>query len=139
MNLRFAPLTPATWDAFETLFGAKGVCCALAPRGDYPALARSRVMRPIDDRPVWSVSCLFVHRGWRGQGVTTALLQAASRFPRKRGAELLEGYPVDPAGKRLPAAFAWTGLPASFERAGFREVARGSPTRPIMRKKLGSE
>jgi hypothetical protein len=30
-------------------------------------------------------------------------------------------------------AFAWNGLAAAFRKAGFREVARRSPTRPIMR------
>ena len=110
--------------------------CALAPRIDYPALTRSRVMRAIDDQPVWSVSCLFIDRAYRGQGVATLLLQAATAFAREHGAKILEAYPVDPVGKRLAAAFAWTGIPASFERAGFNEVARGSPTRPIMRKYL---
>lgn len=110
--------------------------CALAPREDYPALARSRVMAPVDDQPVWSVACLFIDRRWRGQGLATALLAAAGEFARDRGATMLEGYPVDPGERKLAAAFAWTGIPAAFERAGFEEVARGSPTRPIMRKRL---
>lgn len=110
--------------------------CALASREEYPALARSRVMKPIDDQPVWSVACLFVDRAWRGRGVASALLGAAADFAREMGARILEGYPVDPGGKKLAAAFAWTGVPAAFERAGFTEVARGSPTRPIMRKLL---
>lgn len=112
--------------------------CALAPRNDYPALARSRVMRPVDDRPVWSVACLYIDRAWRGRGIAAALLEAAAEFARTRGAQILEGYPVDPAGRKLAAAFAWTGVPAVFERAGFAEVARRSPTRPIMRRRLSS-
>lgn len=110
--------------------------CALAPRADYPALQRSRVMRSIDDQPVWGVACLFIDRAYRGQGVATELLRAAAGFARSRGARILEGYPVDPRGRKLAAAFAWTGVPTAFERAGFEEVARGSPTRPLMRKFL---
>ncbi len=112
--------------------------CALAPREDYPALARSRVMKPVDDRPVWSVACLFVDRAWRGRGVATRMLDAAAAFAASRGATWLEGYPVDPRGGRLAAAFAWTGIPEAFRRAGFSEVARRSPTRPIMRRRLGT-
>lgn len=111
--------------------------CALAPREDYPVLARSRVMRSIDERPVWSVSCLFVERSHRGRGVATALLRAAAEHARAHGASCLEGYPVEPRDERpVPAAFAWTGVPAAFERAGFREVARHAPARPIMRREL---
>ena len=55
-------------------------------------------------------------------------------MPGRRGATLLEGYPVEPRSDRdIPAAFAWTGIPKVFLRAGFKEVARRSPTRPIMR------
>jgi len=110
--------------------------CSLAPRADYPALGRSRVMRVLDDHPVWSISCLFIDRAYRGRGMACRLLNAAAEFARDQGAEILEGYPVDPGDKRLAAAFAWTGIASAFEQAGFREVARRSPTRPIMRRYL---
>lgn len=108
--------------------------CALAPREQYPALARSRVLKPIDDRPCWSVSCLFVPAKFRHLGVATLLLRAAVEYARDKGAQILEGYPVEPKGDRpIPPAFAWTGVPQAFARAGFVEAARRSPTRPIMR------
>ncbi len=108
--------------------------CALAPRKDYPSLGRSRILKPVDDTPCWSVSCLFVRRDCRRQGVSIRLLEAAVDHARKRGAGMLEGYPVEPkTDKPIPAAFAWTGIPSAYERAGFVEVARRSPTRPIMR------
>jgi GNAT superfamily N-acetyltransferase len=108
--------------------------CALAPRENYAALARSRVLKPVDDRPCWSVACLFIRRDCRKQGVATALLKAAATYVRKQGGKILEGYPVEPKTKNdIPAVFAWTGVPAAFTAAGFREVARHSPTRPIMR------
>ena len=111
--------------------------CALAPRADYPALERSRILKPVDDKPVWSVSCLFVHRRFRRQGVATELLKAAITFIRKNGGRILEGYPVEPRGEKpIPAAFAWTGIPSAFLAAGFHEVARRSDTRPIMRIEL---
>lgn len=114
--------------------------CALAPREEYPALARSRILQPVDDRPCWSVACLFVHREHRRKGVSVQLLRAAAVFAREHGGSILEGYPVEPKGdKPVPAAFAWTGVPKAFESAGFTEVARRSPTRPIMRRMLEAE
>ena len=108
--------------------------CAIAPRGDYWALDRSRILKPVDDESVWSVTCLFVARPYRRKGVSTRLLKAAAGFVRRRGGRIVEGYPVEPAG-RMPDVFAWTGLASAFLRAGFREVARRSRTRPIMRRK----
>jgi GNAT superfamily N-acetyltransferase len=108
--------------------------CAVAPRDQYPALARSRVLEPVDDRPVWSVSCLFVARPYRRKGVSSRLLEAAAAHAARRGATIVEGYPTEPATDRAPDAFLWTGIPGAFERAGFHEVARRSPTRPILRR-----
>ena len=111
--------------------------CALAPRSIYPALSRSRLLQPIDDRACWSVACLFIEKSYRKKGVSTLLLQAAGEFAKSRGAKLLEGYPVEPKSEKdIPAAFAWTGVPKAFVRAGFTEIIRRSPTRPIMRLEL---
>lgn len=108
--------------------------CAIAPREQYPVIERSRTLKAIDDQPVWSVSCFFIARQFRRQGVAEALLQAAVKFARRKGAKIVEGYPVEARKGRLPDAFAWTGLPPIFQAAGFREVARRSPTRPIVRR-----
>jgi molybdopterin converting factor subunit 1 len=109
--------------------------CALAPRASYRRLERSRTLAPVDDRPVWSVVCFFVARPHRKRGLTVRLLREAARHARAHGARILEGYPVEPNGK-TPDAFAWWGLAEAFRAAGFREVARRSSTRPIMRKTL---
>lgn len=108
---------------------------ALAPRADYPRLEKSRVLAPVDDQPVWSVTCFFIRRDWRGRGLATRLLKEAAKFAAANGARILEGYPTD-ASKRAPDAFVWTGIASTFERAGFSEVARRSASRPIMRKAL---
>jgi GNAT superfamily N-acetyltransferase len=108
--------------------------CAIAPRRAYSHLARSRVLAPVDDQAVWSVSCLFVARPYRRAGVSIRLLSAAAEMAFARGARIVEGYPQQPTMAKTPDAFVWTGLPAAFRRAGFREVARRSKTRPIMRR-----
>ena len=109
---------------------------SLGPRKEFVRLANSRVLAPVDERPVWSVVCFFIARPWRRCGVSVELLRAAAEFARKRGARLLEGYPVDPRAGKMPDAFAWTGLPGTFTKTGFKEVERRSPTRPIMRRKV---
>lgn len=108
---------------------------ALAPRETYPLLERSRIMAPLDERPVWSVVCFYVDRKYRGRGLTVELLNAAADFARAQGAEILEGYPVDPDKATAPA-FAWHGTASAFRKAGFEEMERRSPTRPLMRRRL---
>ena len=110
--------------------------CALAPREHYPRLERSRSLAPIDDRPVWSVTCFFVARAWRRRGVTVELLKAALRHARERGAELVEGYPSQPAKQGVADAFAYMGVPSAFLEAGFRVVRRRSKSGRIVRREL---
>jgi GNAT superfamily N-acetyltransferase len=106
--------------------------CALGSRADYPRLATSRTLKPIDDQPVWSITCFFVARAFRRRGVTVELLKAAVDFARRRGAGIVEGYPVEPK-KNQPDVFVYTGLASAFLKAGFEEAARRSPSRPMMR------
>jgi len=112
---------------------------SVAPRAEFPRMANSRITAPIDDKPVWSVTCFFIRPGCRGKGVASTLLDAACLFAAGHGAEMLEGYPVDPLGARYANAFAWTGLMAVFEKAGFTEVARRSEKRPVMRRELNRQ
>ncbi len=116
--------------------GAPAGWISVAPREEFPRMANSRIVGPLDDRPVWSVSCFFIKRGLRGNGIATALLTAACDFAASYGAEVIEGYPIDPLGKRYANAFAWTGLMRVFEKAGFTEAARRSEKRPVMRREL---
>ncbi|MGH7539732.1 MAG: GNAT family N-acetyltransferase, partial [Gemmatimonadota bacterium] len=123
-------------DDLERLFGSPGACagcwCVYWRRSR--RLAGSRILAPIDDLPVWSIVCLFVAKAARDRGVSTALLRGAVRFARAHGADLVEGDPVEPREERMPDAFACTGIASAYRRAGFEEIARRSPTRPIMRR-----
>jgi GNAT superfamily N-acetyltransferase len=108
---------------------------AIEPRERYPRLARSRTLAPVDDRPVWSITCFFVARPHRGRGVTRALIRAALRHARARGARIVEAYPVE-LRARVADAWAYTGAASTFVALGFAEAARRSPTRPIVRKRV---
>jgi len=105
---------------------------AVEPRGAYPKLAHSRVLKPVDDQEVWSITCFFVEKKHRRKGITVELLKAAVDYVKGQGGTIVEGYPVD-ANKEEPASFIFTGAAAAFVRAGFKEAVRNSPTRPIFR------
>ena len=112
--------------------------CAIAPRETYSALERSRVLKRLDDKPVWSIVCLFIAKPYRRKGVSVELLKAAADYVRNRGGTIVEGYPIEPRTGATPDAFAWTGLASAFLKAGFVECERRSETRPIMRRETGS-
>jgi len=106
---------------------------SLGPRADYAKLQRSSVMKPVDDKPVWSIVCFFVDAKFRGRGLADAMLDGALRWAREHGVTLIEGYPCDKAGRDRDDSM-WFGSRTMFERAGFVEVARRKPMRPLMRK-----
>jgi GNAT superfamily N-acetyltransferase len=105
---------------------------AVGPRQDYARLQRSPIMKPVDNRPVWSLICFVVPAEFRRQGIARQLLAAAVPFAAALGATLLEAYPVDAAGPQRDDAL-WFGSKAWFDQAGFEEVARRKPTRPVVR------
>lgn len=106
---------------------------AVEPRSEYSRLARSRVLKPVDQAEVWSVTCFFTAKSHRRTGVTVELLREAVKYVGSKGGNIVEGYPIELKGSNAPAPFVYTGLPGAFLKAGFVEVARFSPTRPIFR------
>ena len=108
--------------------------CQLTPRSALPWLNHWPKFAPVDDLPVWSLSCFYIRRGYRRRGVTRALIQAAIEVARQAGAPALEAYPID---SRLSPSAGFTGYVSTFERAGFKIVAQRVPARPVMRYEFG--
>lgn len=115
--------------------------CSVGPREVFPTLERSRILKRVvenpaeggNDKPVWSIVCLFVTKPERNKGVSIKILRAAVDYAKKNGAKIVEGYPLEPKKGRWPDVFIWTGHVSAFQKAGFEEVHRPSPTRSIMR------
>ena len=112
--------------------------CSAGPRADFVALETKRSLATEWDERTWSVTCFFVDKAWRRRGLGERMLRAAADLARQRRATRIEGYPapLPKDGGDLPAAFAWTGLPQVFERAGFTTLAKPPGKRPIYVKKL---
>ena len=111
--------------------------CQLTPRDQVPKLDRAWRLKRVDDLPVWSLSCFYVRKGYRRQGITSLLIAAALKRAKHARAPALEAYPLD---RNLTPSTTSTGISSTFERAGFKTVARRVPSRPIMRhdlKKIG--
>jgi GNAT superfamily N-acetyltransferase len=115
---------------------------AVAPRTTYRRLFGSNVPwagrnEDKDDETVWSVTCFVVRAGFRGQGLTYELAQAAADFARVSGAAAVEGYPiVAKAGQRITWDEASVGTPQVFVSAGFQQVSNPTVRRRVMRMDL---
>jgi GNAT superfamily N-acetyltransferase len=110
---------------------------SVAPREDFPSLERSRNLKRIDDRPVWSIVCFFVDRDYRGLGIAVPLIRAAVAYAARKGAKIVEAYPTLPQTGRAADPSIYMGIPAMFERAGFVECARPTERKRIMRYVIG--
>ena len=108
--------------------------CAVALSESILRLERSRTLRRLDDLPTWSITCFFIHKDFRRQGISSQLLEAAAKYVKSRSGRVVEGYPVVVRKGKLPDPFIWTGIVSMFEKAGFEVAAKPSATRRIVRR-----
>lgn len=108
----------------------------VSPRPDQPRLALTRNYRqspePFDDPDVWAITCFVVRKEFRGDGLANRLLTAAVDHARTHGARVVEGYPIDTTAKKTSSNELFHGALSSFLDAGFTEVARPAPARPLV-------
>lgn len=117
--LAYADGVPAGW-------------AGIAPRSDFDRLGRSKQLAPVDDLPVWSLNCFAVAKPFRRKGLMSHLIGAALDHAVANGATIVEAYPAADAGSKGSWDL-YLGTEAAFAAAGFVEVARRSPRRPILR------
>lgn len=112
--------------------------CSIGPRQAYAALEDSRILKRVDDTPVWSVVCYFVAKPYRKQNGMLRLLEGAVAYARKQGAVAVEGYPLDMdspqlSGQKLNTYAGYMGIASVYQKLGFKQVGRASETQLIMR------
>jgi GNAT superfamily N-acetyltransferase len=117
--------------------------CGIAPREKLVALENSRILKRVDESPVWSITCFFVNKGARGQGLMEGLIKAAVAHAKSCGAQIVEAYPIDMqspklAGQTFGSYSGYMGVASAFRTIGFTEVGRASETQLIMRLNIKS-
>lgn len=105
--------------------------CSIAPRSTHRRLVSDRS----PDEGTWSVTCFFVARSYRHQGIARSMLDAAVRHARSKGAKVVEGYPVDSDSP----SYRFMGFVSTFAEAGFHECGREGSRRHVVRLKLTKE
>jgi GNAT superfamily N-acetyltransferase len=107
--------------------------CAVGPREDFSVLQRSPLLKPVDDRPTWSIVCFFMTEPYRGRGLFRRLATLAIDYAREQGAERVEAYPRE---RHVTGPYANMGIASVYESLGFQEVVRRRVDRPVLRREL---
>jgi len=109
--------------------------CSIAPRETHRRALGG--VEEAGDAPgaVWSLTCFFVSRPVRGQGVTRQLIEAAIAHARTQGAHSIEAYPVDPESP----SYRFMGFLGTFKAMGFQEVGTAGSRRHVMRYSTDSQ
>ena len=108
--------------------------CSISPREKLVRLENSKLFKKIDDKPVWSITCMFIKKEYRKKGISSMLIKEASIYAFLKGAKVIEAYPViSTKNKMIPDLFAYYGLVNAFKKAGFKKVKQASENRVIMR------
>jgi predicted GNAT family acetyltransferase len=79
---------------------------------------------------VWSISCFYVPRSRRGEGMTRRLIAGAVAHARRNGATVVEAYPVDPDSP----SYRHMGFVSAFAGEGFEDLGRTGIRRHVMRR-----
>lgn len=102
---------------------------SIAPRDTYRDLGGPDAR---DGEAIWSLACMYIHRRLRGSGYGMQLIEAATAYAKKRGATVLEAYPVDPGSP----SYRFMGFVPAFEKLGFSKHGTAGSRRQVMRLSL---
>jgi GNAT superfamily N-acetyltransferase len=70
--------------------------------------------------PDWRITCFFIDRERRGEGIATLALLEALREIARLGGGAVEAYPEDVTGRKVSRSFLCSGTLGMFEKAGFQ-------------------
>lgn len=74
--------------------------------------------------PAWRITCFFVDKAYRKQGVAAAALAGALTEIGRLGGGRVESFPEDAEGRAVSSSFLHNGTLAMFEQAGFARQRR---------------
>ena len=92
--------------------------CQFGAPNELPRIkSRAAYEKGLTTMPDWRITCNFVGKGHRRQGVATAALEGALDLIGALGGGRVEGYPEDAAS--VPAGFLFNGALSTYETLGF--------------------
>ncbi len=107
--------------------------CSVSPREELYRIQNSRTFKPADDKPAWSIVCLFIKKNYRKQGLSVQIIKSVIEYCKTKNVKILEAYPAIPYASKIPDSFAWTGFESAFLKAGFINIPVQTKSKAYMR------
>jgi GNAT superfamily N-acetyltransferase len=80
---------------------------------------RKEYEQGVERLPDYRLTCFFIDKRYRRQGVAAAAVRGALDLIAQAGGGVVEAYPQDTAGKQITASFLYSATRSLFEQAGF--------------------
>lgn len=95
--------------------------CQFGPTSELPGIKNRRNYEEVQSsRPDWRITCFFVDKDRRGEGVACMALRGALHEIARSGGGSVEAYPETVQGRSIPGSFLCNGTVSMFEREGFQ-------------------
>lgn len=99
--------------------------CQYGPPAELPRIKhRAAYHAEAGALPDWRITCFYVDKAARGQGVSRAALAGALDLIAAAGGGVVESMPEEVEGRKVSGAFLWNANLALFEAAGFERVRK---------------
>ena len=111
--------------------------CQFGPTDELPRIKHQRAyLDGLTALPDWRITCFFIDKTRRGEGVAATALDGALAEIARLGGGTVESYPEDTACRSVAGAFLHNGTLAMFERQGFRRARKIGKHRWVVEKMI---
>ncbi len=99
--------------------------CQFGPTDELPRIKLKRdYQNGLTKLPDWRITCFFVDRDYRGEGITSIALEGALNEIARLGGGIVESYPQDVEGRSTSGSFLYNATVSIFERQGFKRTRK---------------
>jgi len=114
--------------------------CQFGPAGELPNIRSKKAYEEgLGEFPDWRITCFFIDRERRGEGIASFALREALREITRLGGGTVEAYPEDYTGQKVSSSFLCSGTLGMFEKAGFKKARKIAMHRWVVVKRLPSK
>ena len=114
--------------------------CQFGPTAELPNIrSRKAYLEGLEELPDWRITCFFVDRERRGDGIATLALREALKMIGQLGGGTVEAYPEDYTGQKVSSSFLCSGTLGMFEKAGFKKTRKIAMHRWVVERRITGE
>ncbi len=113
--------------------------CQFGPTAELPNIRSKKAYEDgLEKLPDWRITCFFIDRERRGEGIARFALREALREISRLGGGTVEAYPEDYTGQKVSSSFLCSGTLGMFEKAGFKKTRKIAMHRWVVVRRLAS-